>query len=416
MLVLANRLLKPQINQALVADFDRFHGVKPEGLVLLHQVEFHARLFLLGKNGFKVYSSCSYGSKLAFLIHVFHMPSLESAWIFLKVGECIRIRFGHPIQVHLKVDPFLYAYFIRKNKLPISAVLIPLITTLLAACYINFLPEAETSDTLILACIHLPLFLWGMLGFVYSSTNLKDLSKRLSYLNYNGETIIVGGILLLAGGLLTGITIGLFDLIGISIEDFYFEYIAVYGLAAAPLLATLITQTNPELVNKVPPIVAKIFSPLVLVMLLSYLLAIVYAGKDPYNDRDFLLLFNILLIGVMALIFFSVAESYTEKKAGYMTWILVFLSLTTLLVNGIALSAIAFRISEWGITPNRLAVLGVNLVMLVHLVLVSRQLILTVRGKSELEAVGLTLVRYLPIYLLWTAIVCFLFPVIFGFE
>jgi hypothetical protein len=255
-----------------------------------------------------------------------------------------------------------------------------------------------------------------MLGFVYSGANLKDLGKRLSYLNYNGETIIVGGILLLAGGLLTGITIGLFGLIGISIENFYFEYIAVYGLAAAPLLATLITQTNPELVNKVPPIVAKIFSPLVLLMLLSYLVAIVYAGKDPYNDRDFLLLFNLLLIGVMALIFFSVAESYSEKKVSYMTWILVFLSLTTLLVNGIALSAIAFRISEWGITPNRLAVLGVNLLMLVHLVMVSRQLILTVIGKSKLEAVGLTLVRYLPIYLLWTAIVCFLFPVLFGFE
>jgi len=208
----------------------------------------------------------------------------------------------------------------------------------------------------------------------------------------------------------------LFSLIGISIEEFYFDYIVVYGLATAPLLATLITQTNPELVSKVPPIVAKIFSPLVLLMLVFYLGGIVYAGKDPYNDREFLLLFNMLLMGVMALIFFSVAESYQEKKNGLMTWVLVFLSVITAVVNGIALSAIAFRISEWGITPNRLAVLGVNLVMMIHLILVSRQLILTVRGKSKLEEVGLTLVRYLPIYLVWTAIVIFLFPVLFGFK
>jgi len=118
----------------------------------------------------------------------------------------------------------------------------------------------------------------------------------------------------------------------------------------------------------------------------------------------------------MALIFFSVVESFEEKKVGLMTWVLVSLSLITLVVNGIALSAIAFRISEWGITPNRLAVLGVNLVMLVHLVMVSRQLIRTVFGKSKLEEVGFTLVRYLPIYLLWTAIVTFLFPVLFGFK
>lgn len=314
------------------------------------------------------------------------------------------------------IFPFLCAYFIRKSKLPLTAFLFPLGSLLLSALYINLLPSQDGSDTVVLACIHLPLFLWGMLGLVYAGPSGKDLSKRLGYLQYNGETIIVGGILILAGGILSGITIGLFGLIGLDITEVYFQYIAVYGLAAAPLLATLITQSNPELVNKVPPIVAKIFSPLVLIMLTCYLVAIAYAGKDPYSDRDFLLLFNMLLLGVMALIFFSVVESVGEKKVSLMTWVLVSLSLITLVVNGIALSAIAFRISEWGITPNRLAVLGVNLVMLVHLVMVSRQLIQTVRGKSKLEEVGLTLVRYLPIYLIWTAIVIFLFPVLFGFE
>ena len=314
------------------------------------------------------------------------------------------------------VFPFLCAYFIRKNKLPITALLFPIASILLAAMYINLLPGQPERDTVTLACLHLPLFLWGMLGLVYAGPGGKDLSKRLDYLQYNGETVIVGGILILAGGILSGITIGLFDLIGIDISEVYFSYIAVYSLASAPLLATLITQTNPELVNKVPPIVAKIFSPLVLVMLTSYLVAIAYARKDPYSDRDFLLLFNLLLLGVMALIFFSVVESVGEQKASLMTWVLTALSLITLVVNGIALSAIAFRISEWGITPNRLAVLGVNLLMLVHLVMVSRQLIQTIRGKSKLVQVGLTLVRYLPIYLLWTAIVTFGFPLFFGFK
>ena len=316
----------------------------------------------------------------------------------------------------LLVFPFLSAYFIRKSSLSRTNFLFPLASLLLSAVYINLLPSQTDSDTVVLACIHLPLFLWGMLGLVFSGSDPKNLSKRLAYLQYNGETIIVGGILLLAGGLLTGITIGLFGLIGLNIEEIYFQYIAVYGLAAAPLLATLITQSNPELVNKVPPIVAKIFSPLVLIMLTSYLTAIAYAGKDPYSDRDFLLLFNLLLLGVMALIFFSVVESVEEKKVGLMTWVLASLSPITLVVNGIALSAIAFRISEWGITPNRLAVLGVNLLMLVHLLLVLRQLIQTVRKKSKLEQVGFTLVRYLPIYLLWTAIVTFLFPILFNFD
>jgi hypothetical protein len=128
------------------------------------------------------------------------------------------------------------------------------------------------------------------------------------------------------------------------------------------------------------------------------------------------MLFNMLLIGVMALIFFSVAESSKEEKSGLGVWVLVLLSLVTIMVNGVALSAIAFRIAEWGITPNRMAVLGVNILMLIHLLIVSSKLIQTVRRKIQLEEVGLILVKYLPIYFIWTAIVVFLFPLIFGFK
>src|SRR5690606_41200120 len=94
-------------------------------------------------------------------------------------------------------------------------------------------------------------------------------------------------------------------------------------------------------------------------MLVAYLVAIIYSGKDPYTDREFLLFFNLLLIGVMAIIFYSVAES-SGIKAKLQVWVLFLLSLLTIAVDGIALSAILFRITEWGITPNRAAVLGSN--------------------------------------------------------
>jgi len=324
--------------------------------------------------------------------------------------------FFYPRNLGFIAFPFVTAYFAWKNQLSINSLVLPFGVILVSALYINLLPENQESDTFILACIHLPLLLWGLLGFVFSGAKIRDLSRRLAYLNFNGDAVIMGALLLLAGGLMSGITIGLFSLIGLQIEKFYFEYVVVFGLAAAPLVATHLTQNNPQLVNKVPPIIAKIFSPLVLIMLVIYLGAIVYAGKDPYNDREFLLIFNMLLIGVMALIFFSVAESSKEEKSGPGIWILVLLSLVTIVVNGVALSAIAFRISEWGITPNRMAVLGVNLLMLIHLLLVSKKLISTVLKENPLEDVGLVLVKFLPVYLIWSSIVIFLFPLFFGFR
>ncbi|WP_369750997.1 hypothetical protein [Pontibacter sp. BAB1700] len=272
------------------------------------------------------------------------------------------------------------------------------------------------SDTLALACIHLPLLLWVLLGVSYAGNELHLADKRLSFLRFNGDLAVMSALLVIAGGMMTGITIGLFALIGLRIEEFYFEYIVAFGLPAVPIVASYLTQNNPQLVNKVSPVIARIFSPLVLVMLVIYLGAIIYSGKDPYNDREFLLLFNVLLIGVMALIFFSVAESTNRKSAPSAVWVLLMLSVVTVVVNGIALSAISFRISEWGITPNRVAVLGGNVLMLVHLLIVTVMLFKAATRKAAITEVGRSIVLYIPVYFAWTIVVVFLFPIMFGFE
>lgn len=351
----------------------------------------------------------------------------KSEWIFLIVASLaagiyaklpaifpINEDFFYPKNLGLMVFPFVSVYFAWKNKLSQKSTIILTLSFLASLLYINLLPDNESSDTLVLACIHLPILLWGLMGYSFGGENWKSSESRLGFLRFNGDAIIMGGLLVLSGGILSAITIGLFSLIGLRIEEFYMEYIAVFGLASIPLIATHLTQTNPQLVNKVPPIIARIFSPLVLVMLLVYLGAIVYAGKDPYNDREFLLLFNLLLIGVMALIFFSIAENSQGKNQASQNWLLLLLALATLLVNAVALSAIIFRINEWGFTPNRTAILGINILMMVHLIWVGKDLFLTVRSRKSINQVGQTISNFLPAYLVWTGFVTFLFPVVFG--
>ncbi|GAB3199848.1 membrane protein YdbS with pleckstrin-like domain [Pontibacter aydingkolensis] len=328
----------------------------------------------------------------------------------------IDAEFFYPRNIGFIFLPLLMAYFAWKNNLQLKYIAVIYGVILVSLIYINALPVSTTSDTLILACIHLPLLLWVLLGAAFVGNNLQDQNKRLDYLRYNGDLIVMTTLILIAGGIMTGLTIGLFSLIGFQIEQFYFEYVAIFGLAAAPIVGTYLTQTNPQLVNKVSPVIAKIFSPLVLIMLVIYLFAILYSGKDPYNDREFLIIFNLLLIGVMAIIFFSVAESSKTKESTTANWVLLLLSAVTIIVNGIALSAILFRIAEWGITPNRLAVLGGNILILVNLVLVTVELFRSVTGKSETTNVGSSIARFLPIYFIWTVIVVFLFPVLLGFK
>lgn len=331
---------------------------------------------------------------------------------FLPLSEA----FFYPRNCGFILFPALTAYFAWKNNLSALKIAILIGATLGGLFFINSLPELEKSDTTVLACIHLLLFLWSILGFAFVGKNPANHEKRLGYLKYNGDLVVMTTLILIAGGIMTGITIGLFALIGFQIEEFYFQNIVVFGLPAAPILGTYLTQTNPHLVGKVSPVIAKLFSPLVLVMLVIYLLAMVYAGKDPYNDREFLLIFNALLIGVMAIIFFSIAETSNNAKSQPENWILFLLSVVTILVNGIALSAIVFRISEWGITPNRAAVLGGNFLILLNLLLVSVQLYRVLSKKTDISRVGRSIASYLPVYCLWTIVVTFLFPLLFGFK
>ncbi|GGK70302.1 DUF4153 domain-containing protein [Rufibacter glacialis] len=328
----------------------------------------------------------------------------------------IEEEFFYPRNISFLVFPFLAAYFGWKNKLSLAKTALLAGVVLVCLVYINSLPHNPNSDTLVLACLHLPLLLWGVLGVSFAGNEFRDHRKRLDFLRFNGDLAVMAALLVIAGVIMTGITIGLFSLIGFNIEKFYFEYVVAFGLPAVPIVATFLTQTNPQLVNKVSPVIAKIFSPLVLVMLVIYLGAIIFSGKDPYNDREFLLLFNLLLIGVMALIFFSVAESSTKEKSTSALWVLLLLSIVTVVVNGIALSAISFRISEWGITPNRVAVLGGNVLILVHLLLVTVMLFKAITKKAATAEVGRAIALYLPVYLIWTVLVVFVFPLVFGFK
>lgn len=314
------------------------------------------------------------------------------------------------------IFPLLMFYFGWKNNLSAGKIAFIVGASLTAFILINYMPFLQKSDTLILSCIHVFLFLWSIFGFAFTGGFKTKEYNWLNFLKYNGDLLVLIALLLLAGALLSGITIGLFNLIGYDIRAFYFKNIVIYGLSALPILATYLIQTNPQLVGKLSPLIAKLFSPIVVVMLIIYLIAIIYTAKNPYNDRDSLLVFNALLIGVMALIFFSSAESNSTVKTKAELWTLLLLSTLTIVVNFITLSAIVFRISEWGITPNRAAVLGANALILINLIMVAIKLFKVITLKSFPGIVSNAITNYLPVYFIWTIIVSFIFPLIFGFK
>jgi len=305
----------------------------------------------------------------------------------------------------------LAMYFAWWHNLPKGKLAFLLGTVLVGLVFINLLPNDPESDVIVLSCLHLALVLWSLLGVAFGG---QAGGQRIRFLTYNGDLLVMTALIVISGAILSGITIALFAAIGLHIEDIYFQYVGLTGAVAVPLVASYLTQSNPQLVGKVSPVIARIFCPLVLVMLVIYLAAMVYGGKDPYTDRDFLLIFNMMLIGVMAIIFFSIAGTSQTTKSRLATGVITLLAAVATVVNAVALSAILFRITEWGITPNRAAVLGANALVLVHLIWVLTQLVRVLRNDAPITQVQRVVARYLPIYFVWALIVTFIFPLIFG--
>ena len=308
-----------------------------------------------------------------------------------------------------------YSFFI-KNQINIKHLIISIFIFIVSALYINLLPFDINSDSVALAYIHLPLFLWFLYGLIFNNFDVKDKSKIIRFIKYNGDLIILIAIIAISGAILTGITIALFSAIDLEIEKFYFDYIVIPGVVSAPIVATYIINNFPFVTNKIVPIIAKIFTPLVLITLAIYLVSILLTGKDPYNNRDFLIVFNLMLLGVMAIIIFSISEVSKTKREIFNEIILFALLIITLIVDLIALSAIIYRLQEYGFTPNRVAVLVSNILIFGNLVFIMLDLYKVVFKAGNIKKVELTISKYLPIYIIWIVFVIFALPFIFNFK
>jgi len=322
----------------------------------------------------------------------------------------------YPRFTPLIVIAAVIAYFIKTN--PASRKIQKVVITGLVASivYLVALPNSNDSASITMALIHLPLFSLTLLAISFMSDNWRDAESRLNFIRYLGEMGIYSVLILLGGMVLTGVTLGLFNVIGLSIEQWYMEYIVVLGLVSSPLVATYLFDSIQKRQSKFAAVLSNVFSPLFLITVLAYLVATVYQGKSPFTDREFLIIFNGLLIVILALTIFSISGKKRATGVTSSDYINVSLVSATLMVNIVALTAILFRWTEYGMTVNRIVVTGANILIFVHLILILRQYISHIKHGEGVENLESTIAMYLPVYALWSLIVSVFLPLVFQFK
>ena len=335
------------------------------------------------------------------LVKLHELQILDEDWYLARI-------------VPLIVIASLVAYFFKPGGTPANRT--PLLYLSAGTLVALFLPEAKGSSSITMALIHLPFVYLSALALAFMQGNWKSLDARIQFLQYLGEVIIYSAIILLGGIVLTAVTFALFEAIDVKIFDWYMSYIVVSGLVSAPIVASYLYDSVLGRNSRISHLLANIFSPLFLLTVLGYLLIVIIQGKSPVTDRDFLITFNGLLLVVLAITFFSISWRSDDDRIGTGHYVNFGLLAITLAIDIYALLAILLRLYEFGLTPNRFVVTGANLIIFVHLLVVSRNYYRVLRSGSSIQLVTNSIAAYLPVYALWSAFVVCGLPLIFWFE
>lgn len=307
------------------------------------------------------------------------------------------------------------AYFALADRARDQAL--PLLGFLLVSINLLSLPmDRPAADSVVMAWLHTPLVAVSLIGLTFMGNAWRKHNARLEYLHYLGEVVAYSGIVLLGGVVMSLLTMALLAAIGLWSTDWYFNYVVVMGLMATPVIATYIFDGLLARQSRIAHILANVFSPLFLLTVVGYLLAVAYRGANPFVDRDFLISFNGLLLIVLGITVYSVAGRQATERIRFLDYINLGLVTCTLVIDAIALSAILFRLLEQGLTPNRVAVTGANLLIFIHLVLILRAYTGVLWDISHRPGLATTVTNYLPLYSMWSALIFLGLPPMFAYQ
>jgi hypothetical protein len=285
------------------------------------------------------------------------------------------------------------------------------------AVFANVYPFPTGSDTERLTALHLPIALWLLaVGFAYVRGRWFADDGRMNFVRFSGELAIYYVLIALGGGVLIGFTIMMFASIGMNAEWLVGGWLVPCGAAGAVIIGSWLVEAKQSVIENMAPVLTRLFTPLFTVLLLVFLATMAWTGSPINVKREVLIGFDLLLAVVVGLVLYAASARDPQAPPDFFDALQLLLVVSALVVDGVALTAIAARISEFGFTPNRVAALGENLILFVNLAWTAWLYARFVRHRGSFATLERWQIAYLPVYAVWAAIVVIIFPLLFGYR
>lgn len=167
---------------------------------------------------------------------------------------------------------------------------------------------------------------------------------------------------------------------------------------------------------------SRILMPFSLLFIFILLILLLMPDIRPYDNRVTFILYNIML-AVIVLNMFFVRVDY--KSSIFTKALYIVLPIVAILFDILVLTSSLYRLAEYGITPNKITLVGTNLVMLGNLVFITffniKSILNIFKNNEDIKDIkNITIgdtknVLYIYVYAAWAFIVCFIMPLFYNF-
>ena len=323
------------------------------------------------------------------------------------------------------VLPVLGAYFVRVRRIPWRRVLPLAGVVVVLALVVNLYPFASTSSevlvfggnppqTMLLAAAHLFVVLWFVVLAAYAGGDPWSESRRMDAVRFTGEWAIYYVLIALGGGVLLLLTVLVLTPVAPQAISEVIVWVLPSGAVAATVVAAWLVESKKSIVENLAPVLTAVFTPLFgagLVLAVGIYLA---AGFDIPFDRDLLTGFDVLLLVVVGLVLYGLSARDPLRGTTAMDVIRLIAIIAAVVLDVLVLVVMLTRVGEYGFTPNRVAALGFNVLLVVDLAVTA---VLAVRrGPGRYGRMAAWQTGFLAAFAVWAAFVVVALPLLFGFA
>jgi len=336
--------------------------------------------------------------------------------------------FGHPLRPDAELPPFYFrnasffvlplltVYFLWKRGSGVASGFWLALPFAVGAVFANVFPFQTGSDTQRLTALHLPIALWLAVGFAYVRSRWFAAAGRMDFVRFSGELAIYYVLIALGGGVVTAFTFMMFSAIDMNPDWFVAGWLIPCGAAGAVIIGSWLVEAKQSVIENMAPVLTRLFTPLFTILLLAFLATMAWTGNPINVKREVLIGFDLLLAVVVGLVLYAASARDPQAPPDFFDGLQLLLVVSALAVDVVALTAIAARISEFGFTPNRVAALGENLILLVNLAWTAWLSARFLSHRGSFAGLERWQIAYLPVYSVWAALVVVVFPPMFGYR